>query len=167
MDKKKKRKGTPYSPELAKKICGMIEDGKSLTEICLLDFMPNRTTILRWSVDDRKPEFGVMYAKAYRVRILSQIEERDELALVEIEPITIAQCMDKYDVSVQDDKMIALYIRTDLQARQSDRKIRIDHLGKSIGQLLQVFDSRFSSGKSAPPAAGAPTFDIHDYGDEK
>jgi hypothetical protein len=66
----------------------MIEEGKSLSEICELDFMPNKTTILRWSVADNKVEFGLKYARAYRVRILAQIEERDELALMEISALS-------------------------------------------------------------------------------
>lgn len=155
-----------YSPELGNKICEMIEDGKSLTDICKLDYMPNKTTILRWSVADDKLDFGLKYAKAYRVRILAQIEERDELALMEISALSCDQIAEKYDIAVTDDKMISLYVRSDLQSRQTDRKIRLDHLGRSIGQLLQVFDPRFTSKSSGVEESAPKPFEMKSYSGE-
>lgn len=158
-------KKASYTEELGTKICEMIEEGKSLSEICELDFMPNKTTILRWSVADNKVEFGLKYARAYRVRILAQIEERDELALMEISALSCDEIAEKYDIAVTDDKMIALYIRSDLQSRQTDRRVRLEHLGRSIGQLLQVFDPRFTT-RQIPQEPTKEEFKMNSYSGE-
>lgn len=159
-------KRIPFSEELGDKICELIEHGSALTAISSLDYMPCKFTILRWSVDENKRRFGANYAKAYRVRILAQIEERDELALTEVVAKTIAEVVEEYDLSIDDDKMISLYIRSDLQSRQVDRKVRLDHLGKSIGQLLQVFDARFTSRNPDALVRESEGFAMANYPDE-
>lgn len=166
LDNKKTRKirglNAPFSPELGNQICDQIESGMSITQICKADYMPDKATLLKWSVDPDKGEFGNQYARAYRIRILAQIEERDELAMTEINARTVEEIAKQYDISLKDDKMLSLYIRSDLNARQVDRKTRLDHLGKSIGQLLQVFDKRFTS-KEALTTTNKQTFLISTY----
>jgi hypothetical protein len=54
--------GVEYSPELADRICEELAGGKTLTEICRADGMPNRATIWRWK--EAHEDFRAKYERA-------------------------------------------------------------------------------------------------------
>lgn len=62
----KRGRGRPsiYSDELAKEICDMIAEGKSLAEICMMDHMPNYSTVTHWTLV--RPDFSTLYSRARR-----------------------------------------------------------------------------------------------------
>jgi hypothetical protein len=84
---------------------------------------------------------------------------------MEISALSCDEIAEKYDIAVTDDKMIALYIRSDLQSRQTDRRVRLEHLGRSIGQLLQVFDPRFTT-RQIPQEPTKEEFKMNSYSGE-
>jgi hypothetical protein len=51
-----------YSDDLAEKICDLIIEGFSLRSICMLEAMPNRSTVFRWL--DKHEDFATKYARA-------------------------------------------------------------------------------------------------------
>ena len=51
-----------YSPELADEICDLLCQGMSLVQICRLENMPDRSTILRWMQD--KADFAAKITRA-------------------------------------------------------------------------------------------------------
>lgn len=72
-----------YSPELADEICDLLCQGMSLVQICRLDNMPDRSTVLRWMQD--KPEFAAKITRAreggqadYLLDDISRIEDAVE-----------------------------------------------------------------------------------------
>ena len=50
-----------YSEELAEEICDLLSEGMSLVEVCNLEGMPNRRTVLRWM--EKYPEFATSIAR--------------------------------------------------------------------------------------------------------
>lgn len=54
-----------YTNEIGLLICDLIRSGKSLREVCKLDGMPDRSTILRWAAEF--PTFCAQYTKAREV----------------------------------------------------------------------------------------------------
>jgi hypothetical protein len=68
-----------YTEELAQTICDLLAEGKSLVQICELDGMPHRATVLRWMGSD--PAFASRIA---RVREGGQADFLfDEMAQIE------------------------------------------------------------------------------------
>jgi hypothetical protein len=67
-----------YSEELAQTICDLIAEGNSLVQICQLDDMPHRATILRWL--NAKPDFA---ARCDRARLEQGDFLFDDIARVE------------------------------------------------------------------------------------
>ncbi|MDP3845942.1 MAG: hypothetical protein Q8R10_05895 [Pseudomonas sp.] len=55
---------TTYTPAVASAICEKLADGMSLRKLCAQPAMPSMTTVLRWLVDETKPEFRLHYAHA-------------------------------------------------------------------------------------------------------
>lgn len=53
---------TDYTPELADRICALIEQGNSLVEICRMKGMPDRSTVNRWL--DKHQYFATAIARA-------------------------------------------------------------------------------------------------------
>lgn len=53
---------TKYTPELASYICEQIMEGKSLPEICEVEGMPHRRTVIRWMSSN--PTFATECARA-------------------------------------------------------------------------------------------------------
>jgi len=58
---KRGRKST-YTPEIAKDICRLIENGLTLVSICQIPEMPDISTVYDWQ--DANPEFAESYARA-------------------------------------------------------------------------------------------------------
>lgn len=75
-------KGRPssYTPEIGKKICALIADGKSLREIDSLEDMPSKSTILEWLVTGQHAEFSDQYARAREIQLESAADELLEIA---------------------------------------------------------------------------------------
>ena len=69
---------TIYTVELGERVCEMIAEGKSLTEIAAADGMPNKSTVLRWASKDE--EFRVKYEAAMALRIEGIVEGMIEIA---------------------------------------------------------------------------------------
>lgn len=68
-----------YTPELANAICEQLAACGSLRAVCRQDGMPNRTTIMRWVVDDIDG-FAAKYARAKDLGIDEFVEETLEIA---------------------------------------------------------------------------------------
>ena len=64
-----------YSDELARKICALLADGKSLLQICKASDMPNRATVFDWLMDPRYAEFKRMYEFARDVQADSLFDD--------------------------------------------------------------------------------------------
>lgn len=62
-----------YSPELEDKICELISNGKSLSEICRADDMPSRETVYAWKAANQA--FSDRYARAVEDRAEHLAEE--------------------------------------------------------------------------------------------
>ena len=62
-----KKRGAPslYTPQLAEKICALIEEGYSERKIATMPGMPHVTTITRWKTEH--PDFCVQSARAREV----------------------------------------------------------------------------------------------------
>lgn len=59
---RKKGRPTLYTEALAKKICGLIEEGVSERKICAMDGMPTPATLRKWK--DENPDFLTRSARA-------------------------------------------------------------------------------------------------------
>jgi hypothetical protein len=59
---KKRGRPTKYTPELAERICALIEAGKSEAQICAMPDMPVEMTLRNWK--DANPEFLALSARA-------------------------------------------------------------------------------------------------------
>jgi len=58
---------TSYTKDLADKILALIADGQSVSEICRMEDMPARSTVMLWAAQDREG-FSDRYAKACEAR---------------------------------------------------------------------------------------------------
>lgn len=76
----KQKPGRPskHTEEVALEICRRIADGESLRQICLLDHMPERATIMRWL--QAHPEFREQYARARELQADYWAEEILDIA---------------------------------------------------------------------------------------
>ena len=76
---KKKKRGRPttYTKRVGEKLCLLLEQGKSLREICAMDGMPSTSVFYQWY--KRNPEFAERYADA---RALQAILMDDDLQAV-------------------------------------------------------------------------------------
>ena len=70
---------TIYTPELADAICEQLAACGSLRAVCRMEGMPNRSTIMRWVVDDIDG-FAAKYARAKDLGIDEFVEETLEIA---------------------------------------------------------------------------------------
>lgn len=70
---------TIYSEELALKICKRIADGESLRSICRDDDMPERTTVLGWSLDLSHP-FSSKYMHARDLQADAMADELNDIS---------------------------------------------------------------------------------------
>lgn len=62
-----------YTPEIETKICELIAEGKSLSEICRADDMPSRETVYAWKAKNQA--FSDRYARAVEDRAEKLAEE--------------------------------------------------------------------------------------------
>lgn len=67
-----------FMPSIATKICDQLSTGRSLTEICEADGMPDRHTVRRWVAT--RPEFREQFEAARRWWCESVAEETNDLA---------------------------------------------------------------------------------------
>lgn len=76
---KKNLGGRPsiYSEELADRICELLGQGKSLRRICLMDDMPDRSTVNKWI--DYVDGFAAKYARAREEQAEYHHDEMDEI----------------------------------------------------------------------------------------
>ena len=72
-----------YTIQIAARICELMSEGKSLTEVCALPGMPTRQTIIKWRV--AHDEFAKMYREAreaqaeyYVDQILREADRRSQ-----------------------------------------------------------------------------------------
>ncbi len=61
-DKKRAGRPTDYGPEITRRICDQLSEGRSLRKICEADDMPSKMTVLNWL--NRYPEFLSQYERA-------------------------------------------------------------------------------------------------------
>lgn len=78
----KRQTGRPslYSPALARRVCERIAAGESLRAICGRRDMPDKATLLRWLLDDRREAFRRHYALAREVQADVLADELVEIA---------------------------------------------------------------------------------------
>lgn len=69
---------TLYSEELAKRICTLLAEGKSLRTICLADDMPDKSTVFDWL--RKYPGFADHYAHAKEASADALMEEIVDIA---------------------------------------------------------------------------------------
>lgn len=62
-EKLKRGRPTKYTPELAKLVCELLAQGKSLTNICKTEPAPPYSTVRQWVIDDVNG-FAAEYARA-------------------------------------------------------------------------------------------------------
>lgn len=62
-DKRKPRRPTRYTPELAKRICTLLAGGESLRTICKREGMPTEAAVRQWAIDDVEG-FAAHYTRA-------------------------------------------------------------------------------------------------------
>lgn len=70
---------TIYTPELAAKVCEALATHGSLRAVCREDWAPDRSTVMRWVVDDIDG-FAARYARAKSMGIDEFVEETLEIA---------------------------------------------------------------------------------------
>lgn len=70
-----------YTEELGELICTLIAEGKSLRSICLLEDMPNVSTVIKWLAkgDDGEQPFARFLAQYTKARAFQQDTLFDEL----------------------------------------------------------------------------------------
>lgn len=68
-----------YCAELARDICLLLAEGKSLRRICTEERFPSESTVRGWVVDDREG-FSAQYARAKEMGLHSMAEETIEIA---------------------------------------------------------------------------------------
>lgn len=69
---------TDYTQEIASSICERIADGESLRSICLIEDMPNKSTVFRWLT--QHPDFRDQYAHAREAQADSLADEMLDIA---------------------------------------------------------------------------------------
>ena len=60
-----------YTPEVVEEILVRISGGESLTSVCRDDHMPEISTVMRWVIYDKHPEFKEAYIKAREANALA------------------------------------------------------------------------------------------------
>jgi hypothetical protein len=72
-------------PQVVARICEEMEQGKSLRQVCAMEGMPNKWTVLRWLDADEGGEMRAQYARArealadyYVEEIISIADEADD-----------------------------------------------------------------------------------------
>lgn len=79
MTEPKKGRPTKHSKELANQICDHIASGLSLRRIAELPGMPNKSTIIKWAIEDVNG-FSDQYANARRIQAESLADEIFDIA---------------------------------------------------------------------------------------
>jgi hypothetical protein len=67
-----------FSQEIADRICDLMVDGKDMQEICKMDDMPSRATVLRWQ--NQHPEFDAQCVRAREALAEFELQKLKELA---------------------------------------------------------------------------------------
>ena len=80
-DETKRSQGRPTkcTPDIARQVCEYIAEGLSLRRIAELPGMPNKSTVLKWAVEDVNG-FSDQYAKARRIQAESLADEIFDIA---------------------------------------------------------------------------------------
>lgn len=71
---------TPFSDEIAVKICDALADARSLRSICCEPDMPSQSTVFRWLADDRYVSFREQYARAREAQADALFDEMLDIA---------------------------------------------------------------------------------------
>lgn len=69
-----------YTQGMADVICERLSLGESLIKICNDEFMPSKTTVLRWLRDEKRDDFRVQYARAREDQADSLFDQMKEIA---------------------------------------------------------------------------------------
>lgn len=77
-DNKKRGRPSSYTPELGRKICKRIADGKTLRGICREKGMPKASTVVGWTIDHEA--FYEQYARARQSQAEHLFDEILEIA---------------------------------------------------------------------------------------
>lgn len=67
-----------WSQEIADRICELMVEGKDMQEICQMDGMPSRATVLRWQ--HQRPEFDAQCARAREALAEFELHKLKKLA---------------------------------------------------------------------------------------
>lgn len=117
----------PYSRLLAERVCTMVAEGKTLTQISRMDGMPRYSTIARWKRDH--PEFLELYKIAvedrgefYFTKMMEEVEsakaDRDDVALARLKSDIF-----KYAAKVSSPKEFSETVKADVNMAISAIKI--------------------------------------------
>lgn len=70
---------TEFTPELARKICELLAEGKGLRQVCTEEGMPAESTVRSWAIDDVQG-FGAQYTRAREIGYLGLGDEILDIA---------------------------------------------------------------------------------------
>jgi hypothetical protein len=69
-----------FTDEIADEICSRLADAQSLRSICLIDGMPDQTTVYRWLRDPTREAFRQQYAQAREAQADALFDEMLDIA---------------------------------------------------------------------------------------
>ena len=146
-----------YSPELAEEVCVYLASGLSLRKIQELDGMPNKDTVIRWTL--RHPEFQVLYDQARKMQAEIYADEIVEISDGEGEDTVTVVNRDRLRVDARK------WICTSLLPKFTT-KLTQEHTGKDGAPLVTpvinvTMEGNANSGDklAAALASGAGTHD--------
>lgn len=150
MSDQEKRPGRPekYTPEKAKEICQLIENGMTITSICQLPDMPSISTVYDWQ--DSHPEFSESYSRA-RSRQADSIASR-----------AIDEALNSHDAPIGRLRMDALrWYASKLAPKKYGDKVEVEQIGTQNFKLsFSVPDRNTHDSLQGLPAPAPQILDI-------
>lgn len=121
---------TSYTKELSDKILALIADGQSVSEICRMEGMPARSTVMLWVAQDREG-FSDRYAKACEARAYYWADE-----ILDIADDAKNDWMERTD---PDGNIIGFAVNGEALGRS---KLRVDSRKWLLSKLLTQYSDR-------------------------
>ena len=125
----KRRTKVKYSLTLAERLCSLIEEGKSVSDIVRSnrDKFPDRSTIYKWRRN--KPAFKEMFDTAYETKMYRHIDELYDMMNA---PLPTMKSIEE-EIGQKLDPMMA---KSYLNAALAKRRMKIDTLKFIAGKLV-------------------------------
>jgi hypothetical protein len=149
-----------YTPQIARKICEQIMQGKTLNQICKHHNMPSKERVVHWLAQPKNEDFREMYYYARRVQAEILVDEIIEIADDNENDWTPSfnkkgeqngwkpdhECIQRSRVRIDTRKWLA----AKMLPRMYGEKVDVTH--SVTGDLAKIMDAASNNDTGLPPA---------------